>query len=108
MPVQYKSCKCGAKISRSLKRCDKCEAEAQKDYNTHRRDDESRRFYQSKEWKAVRLIVLQSNPFCVMCEKPATLVDHIIPIRSGGAKLDVSKLQGLCVACHNKKTALDG
>lgn len=36
--------------------------------------------------------------------KPADVVDHIVPIKKGGAELDESNLQPLCHSCHNKKT----
>ena len=35
------------------------------------------------------------------------LVDHITPIRDGGAVLDGDNLQSLCRACHDAKTAED-
>ncbi|MBO5821073.1 MAG: HNH endonuclease [Alistipes sp.] len=35
---------------------------------------------------------------------PATIVDHITPINSGGARFDFTNLQGLCDTCHNKKS----
>lgn len=104
MAVQYKACKCGAKIPRNLSKCDKCEASRQKQYDTTSRNQDSKAFYQSKEWKAVRLIVLQSNPFC-SCGSPAVIVDHIKELRDGGEALSLDNLVGMCVACHNRKTA---
>lgn len=32
------------------------------------------------------------------------VVDHITPIKDGGAPYDPSNTQSLCHACHNKKT----
>ena len=45
-----------------------------------------------------------------MCEEngrvtPAYAVDHITPIKDGGATLDERNLQSLCSPCHNSKTA---
>jgi 5-methylcytosine-specific restriction protein A len=37
----------------------------------------------------------------------AVLVDHIKPIRDGGAILDDDNLQSLCRACHDAKTVED-
>ena len=37
----------------------------------------------------------------------ARIVDHKIPRRQGGTDIK-SNLQGLCVNCHNYKTAIDG
>jgi 5-methylcytosine-specific restriction protein A len=35
------------------------------------------------------------------------MVDHIVPLRAGGARLEVGNLQALCNRCHNRKTAGD-
>ena len=50
------------------------------------------------------------NVLCAECVKfgrlePSVVVDHIIPIRFGGAKRDERNLQGLCKSCHGVKTA---
>jgi 5-methylcytosine-specific restriction protein A len=37
----------------------------------------------------------------------ATLVDHIVPIRDGGAILDPANCQPLCRRCHDLKTVED-
>jgi 5-methylcytosine-specific restriction endonuclease McrA len=49
-------------------------------------------------------------PLCVHCltEKqitPATVADHITPIRQGGAKLAKNNIQWLCATHHNIKSA---
>lgn len=103
MPIQYKSCKCGAKISRSLTRCPECEKATQKDYNDNRRDKDAAAFYNSKEWRSVRKLVLDRNPLCCMCDRPADVVDHIVEIRDGGAKLDLDNLRPMCHYHHNKR-----
>lgn len=36
--------------------------------------------------------------------EPATEVDHVVPIRRGGARLDPANLQALCKRCHSRKT----
>lgn len=104
MPVQFKTCKCGAKIPRNIRSCDACEALRQKTYDTSSRDDNSKKFYNSKEWQRVRYLVLSQNPLC-SCGKEAKVVDHIVEIRKGGAKLDISNLQPMCMRCHAIKTA---
>lgn len=53
--------------------------------------------------------LFRKNPLCVRCaERGITRAvdhwDHIIPLELGGAD-DESNLQGLCIACHNEKTA---
>ncbi|MCR9252277.1 MAG: HNH endonuclease [bacterium] len=80
-------------------------------------------FYQSKQYKAWRKeVIAQSNGCCVHCRdpkiknengtyarivKPGKVTDHIIPIKKGGAKLDVSNGQYLCSYHNNVKTAKD-
>ncbi len=66
-------------------------------------------FYRTTPWRKLRQIVLNKNPLCVHCLKEdivtqADVVDHIVPIKMGGAKLDERNLQGLCHKHHNKKT----
>jgi 5-methylcytosine-specific restriction enzyme A len=66
----------------------------------------SQAFYQSREWKRLRKIVLQSRPICDACgREPATHVDHRTPISQGGAPLDLANLQALGARCHSAKTA---
>jgi 5-methylcytosine-specific restriction endonuclease McrA len=43
------------------------------------------------------------EPFCAECGRPGAVADHIVPIEAGGADLDMSNLQTLCNACHNRK-----
>lgn len=67
------------------------------------------RFYASEAWRRVRLRMLAMQPYCRMCGKRSQVVDHIVPIRSGGAPLDTRNLQALCKSCHDSKTVrVDG
>ncbi len=73
---------------------------------------ERNRFYQRKEWKAVRALQLQLEPLCRSCRGAgklvaAVIVDHIVAIADGGAELDHENLQSLCKSCHNTKTRHD-
>lgn len=67
-------------------------------------------FYKSREWRAMRLVVLSINPYCESCLKSgvktiATEVDHIIDIKDEPTCcLDITNLQGLCKSCHSTKT----
>lgn len=36
------------------------------------------------------------------------MVDHIQPIRFGGAALDMENLQSLCWSCHSAKSVKEG
>jgi 5-methylcytosine-specific restriction endonuclease McrA len=65
--------------------------------------------YHTKEWKALRLAVLRDEPLCRECNnagsvKLANVVDHIQPVRLGGAMWDQDNLQPLCLSCHQRKS----
>ena len=67
-------------------------------------------FYNSRQWRKLRLMILERDPLCKMCEKrgkiiTANVVDHTEPINKGGDKLNTNNLQGLCTRCHNSKSA---
>ena len=77
----------------------------QQDYDKTR-ESSHRRGY-DRNWRKVRLMVLNEEPLCRECTKegritPATEVDHI----DGNARnLWRENLQPLCKSCHSKKTA---
>lgn len=59
----------------------------------------------------IRSKVLSANPLCVHCEakgrtRKAEHVDHIVPLHQGGTD-SLPNLQGLCIPCHEAKTAQD-
>jgi Restriction endonuclease len=61
--------------------------------------------YNTPRWRAIRDMVRQQQPVCVMCKAEAThTVDHIVPIRDGGDAWALHNLQGLCKACNAIKT----
>lgn len=69
----------------------------------------SKKIYNSKEWRQVRLNKLSRNPLCEECLKvellvPAKHVDHIKSIADGGDAFYMSNLRALCVSCHSRKT----
>jgi 5-methylcytosine-specific restriction protein A len=41
----------------------------------------------------------------VDCERLATVVDHIQPVRLGGEFWDRDNWQPMCASCHNAKSA---
>jgi len=93
--------------------CDKHQQEADRDYNHRQRDRTAQSFYESTAWRRVRRIKLSDSPLCEECKRggtlvAATVVDHIMPIRQGGAKLEMDNLQSLCQSCHSRKSALEG
>ena len=82
-------------------------------YNRYERDKDAQAFYNSAEWRGARERHRREHPLCEECLRngmirPATLVDHIIPIRQGGARLDDRNLQSLCDTCHNRKSIEEG
>jgi 5-methylcytosine-specific restriction enzyme A len=69
-------------------------------------------FYNSSVWRRLRLYHIRNNPLCAAHNAideivAAAIVDHVIPISSGGAKLSPKNLQSLCESCHNKKSAME-
>jgi 5-methylcytosine-specific restriction endonuclease McrA len=66
------------------------------------------RFYSTRNWQLIAKAQLARAPVCQGCEEaPAAMVDHITPIKQGGAMCERANLQSLCVACHNAKTGAE-
>lgn len=61
-------------------------------------------FYSSPEWRAFRADYIRLNPYCRVCDEDTAEVDHIVPIKAGGAKWSEENLQPLCKSCHSRKT----
>lgn len=57
-----------------------------------------------RTWQILRYRYLSAHPVCTFCHRPATVVDHIQPLASGGARLEESNLRPVCVDCHAKLT----
>lgn len=64
-------------------------------------------FYSGTKWRKLRLWFLKRNPLC-SCGADAAMVDHIQPIKQGGAKYEESNLQTMCNPCHSRKSAKEG
>ena len=68
------------------------------------------KFYNSIEWRNLRLFILNKEPFCRMCALKgkstyATIVDHIIDLKyRADLCLEPTNLQPLCSECHGHKT----
>lgn len=84
-----------------------CPAHAElyrKKFNSWRRMESNKEFYNSSAWKRIRKYILDKEPMCRMCKDVgADMVDHIVPINQGGSKLDPVNLQPLCNSCHAVK-----
>jgi len=69
--------------------------------------------YDSPRWRALRLQVLENQPFCKFCQEDKVIgnsevVDHVIPIEFGGSIWDLPNLQGICTRHHNTKSSYEG
>ena len=53
-----------------------------------------------------RKMVLARNPLCADCGRPATVADHIKPLKRGGS-WSLTNGAGRCHGCHQRKTARD-
>jgi 5-methylcytosine-specific restriction enzyme A len=67
------------------------------------------KFYHTTAWRKARKAYITAHPLCEECSRhgkitPGTTIDHIVSIKSGGAKLDYSNLQTLCDRCHASKS----
>lgn len=65
-----------------------------------------------RKWQSIRhLALLKTYGRCAECLRndklsPAHQVDHITPLHKGGTD-DLDNLEGLCLTCHEAKTARD-
>lgn len=65
--------------------------------------------YNTARWRRLRIRVLTEEPFCKECAAQDVVcasaeVDHIVPLSQGGDPYDRKNLQGLCKACHARKS----
>lgn len=75
------------------------------DSSVKRKTGEYNTFYKKTPWRNLRQLQLTDEPLCRECKQPATMVDHIIPIKQGGELLDQKNLQSMCDSCHARKRA---
>lgn len=66
--------------------------------------------YDTARWQAARKAQIARCPLCAECTKqgrttPATVCDHITPVRLGGAFYDTNNHQSLCNPHHQAKSA---
>ena len=85
--------------------CEEHKKKRNQEYNKYGRDEFTKYFYKSKEWLILRAEQLKLHPLCEECFKQgkikkARIVDHIVPIKQGGAKLDLHNLQSFCSYHH--------
>lgn len=108
---------CGKAIDRKQRWCEAHRKSNTAGINRDRQADPVKRarnsFYDSRAWRDLRAGQLAEFPLCKHCEAAgllvsATVADHIIERKNGGAELDSDNLQSLCASCHAKKTRRDG
>lgn len=78
-------------------------------YDRFKRDQQSKQFYHSKDWKKAReQALVRDNYLCQHCLKKkrftrATIVHHIVEVKEDwGKRFDIDNLISLCAACHNR------
>lgn len=87
------------------------ERERKAKVDQRRKDDPSRKLYQTKQWREMRKAIIAAHPLCGECERqgrltPAAVVDHIRPHKGDVALFFcAANLQPLCKAHHDAKTA---
>jgi 5-methylcytosine-specific restriction endonuclease McrA len=65
-----------------------------------------RRFRDSQPWRTAKRSARERDGYkCQACGNPGRIVDHILPMVSGGESTDLNNLQTLCAKCHRAKTA---
>lgn len=73
--------------------------------NDRRRGSATKRGY-DREWREAAKAYLEEHPVCEGCHrKPSRVVDHIVPLEHGGARMDPKNWQAQCWSCHEKKKA---
>lgn len=109
---------CGAATKNRNHYCDDCQIfyeakqKAKSRWGVYQEEQErsgQKRIYQKAFWKRLREQVLRRDGYlCCECArqgriKPASEVDHIVPVARGGDN-SLSNLQSLCHECHREKT----
>jgi len=64
----------------------------------------SKRAIGSGKWQKLRVQILDRDGWvCVVCNRPAHTVDHIIPRVKGGDMWSPDNLQSMCKSCNSAK-----
>jgi len=77
-----------------------------------RRPTSDQEFYNSPAWRNARRAFLDSHPnnsLCAVCLKKgkvtaSKVVDHVVSIAAGGARLSHDNMMPMCNKCHNSKS----
>jgi 5-methylcytosine-specific restriction endonuclease McrA len=103
MPKPPRLCSCGKIVPHDQR----CECQRKQDRERKARHDRNRpsareRGYDHR-WRKARVEYLALHPYCRMCGKPASVVDHVIP-HKGDPRLfwHRANWQPLCQPCHDR------
>lgn len=113
-------CRCGALIPQSIKTCEKCKETGESRhavYNRTRRDKRAAEFYISKEWRAMRQVIMSVYDYIdvyalyetgnLIAVKESDPVHHIIELEENWTqRLNPLNLIPLSSGTHNTVTAL--
>jgi len=69
-------------------------------------------FYNSTTWRKLSRLHREQYPLCQVCQAAgrvaaSQVIDHIVPIKDGGARLNEANLLALCKHCHDRKSAIE-
>ncbi|GAB9248273.1 HNH endonuclease signature motif containing protein [Bradyrhizobium diazoefficiens] len=91
-------CSCGKIVSTG----ELCACQIKRKAETDRRRPNANDRGYDSAWSKARRAFLDKHPHCVMCGKPAVVVDHKTPHRGDRTKFwDKSNWQPLCAHHHN-------
>lgn len=63
----------------------------------------------SAQWKRIRAEILDESDICWICKHPgANSIDHVIPVKLGGAMFDPANLRPAHLRCNQKKGVKPG
>jgi 5-methylcytosine-specific restriction protein A len=76
-------------------------------YDKFYRDPQSRKFYNSAQWKKAKEMKLARDPLCEICRQEgrttlAQVAHHLFPVKKGERKLELDFLVSLCHEHHNR------
>ena len=79
----------------------------------------NQKYYNSTSHRKQSIKYRKLHPVCEVCaskgivkpviqqSKRVGVMDHIIPIETGGSRTDENNLMSMCTICHNKKRSLE-